>query len=78
MKILLKILYIVKMQDLKKTEEKVDLGKLTRVVYKGAHGAKYVKMGGEYMPLSKAKKSVEKRAEERKAREKVRKEAAVL
>lgn len=50
------------MSGLKKTDEKVDLGKLTRTVYKGARGAKYVKMDGEYVPLSQAKKSVEKKS----------------
>jgi hypothetical protein len=40
----------------KKTDEKVKLRSMTRVVYKTANGKKYIKMDGSWMHLTEAKR----------------------
>lgn len=45
----------------KKTAEKVQLGKLTRVVYKGPAGKKYVKLNGGLVHLTEAKRKHKER-----------------
>ncbi len=47
---------------LRKTEEKVKLGNLTRVVYKTTKGAKYVKCNKQFVKLSEAKKQAHKKS----------------
>ena len=48
--------HVIQKHDLKKTDETVTLGKLTRVVYKTRTGAKYVKLNGELKRLALLKK----------------------
>jgi len=45
-----------KQQKLSKSNEKIKIGNQTRVVYLGTRGGRYVKMGGNVVPVSKLNK----------------------
>jgi len=45
-----------KQQKLTKSNQKLQIGNKTRVVYLGARGGRYIKMGGNIVPVSKLNK----------------------
>ena len=53
-----------------KTDERVKLGNITRIVYKGKNGAKFVKMSGGFVALKDARKQQKKKEDESKQKPK--------